>query len=72
MITTSDLTGKVYDDSNCVFYRNLIQCAFMVAHNEYPVDMFTDGGGKLVMVFSKESHSRIMPLWIEKKNDKDN
>ena len=71
MITVSELNGKTYDDSDCVFYRNLIQCAFMIAHNVYPIDMFTDGGGKLVMVFEREKHNKMMPLWIEIKNDKE-
>lgn len=69
MITVSELTGKTYDDSNCVFYRNLYQCAFMVSHNIYPIDIFTDGGGKLVMVFDRAEHNRMISLWVKNKEN---
>ena len=70
MLTISELTGKTYEDRDCVFYRNLYQCAFMIKNNVYPVDMFTDGGGKLVMVFNREDHKKIMPLWVANKDTK--
>lgn len=77
MISISELTGQPYVDEECVFFRNLYQSAFYVAHHCMPIDMFTDGGGKLVMVFPRDKHNELIKLWIANKekneeNEEDN
>lgn len=68
MISISELTGKSYIDENCVFFRNLYQCAFYVEHHVLPIDMFTDSNGKLVMVFDRKQHNELIKLWVTNKD----
>lgn len=68
MKSISELTGKMYENEDVVFFRNLYQCAFYVAHNVMPVDMFTDNNGKLVMVFDRQQHNKIIKLWVDNKD----
>ena len=67
MMSQSELTGSWYRDEECVFFRNLHQCAFYVAHNVMPIEMFTDSNGKLVMVFDRNQHNKMIKLWIANK-----
>lgn len=65
MLNTSDVTGITYQEEDCVFYRNWVQSAFMLEHGARLVDLFTDSKHKLVFVFTKADHKRIIPLWLE-------
>lgn len=67
MITVSDITGKVYDDMEVVFFRNMVQSAFYLHHHATLVDVFTDSKGKLVFVFFKKEHETLIRLWNENK-----
>lgn len=67
MIDYSNITDKPYEIEKCVFFRNLTQSAFYVHHNCKIVDVFTDSNMKLVFVFTKEDHKKILPLWMENK-----
>lgn len=67
MISISELTGREYRDEEVVFFRNLYQCAFYIKHNCYPIDMFCDGQGKLVMVFDRQKHNELIKLWVANK-----
>lgn len=66
----SDVTGIVYDDSDCVFFRNLYQIAFYVHNGAKIIDVFTDSKGMLVFCFLKEDHKRLIDLWMKNKEDK--
>ena len=72
MISISELTGKTYIDEDCVFFRNLYQCAFYIDHHVMPIDMFTDGNGKLVMVFDRKQHNELIKLWVANKDIRNN
>lgn len=67
MIVISELTGKEYQDEDAVFFRNLYQSTFYVKHNCMPIDMFCDGRDKLVMVFRRDDHNRMIKKWMENK-----
>lgn len=71
MIVVSDITGKAYDDMDCVFFRNIYQSAFYVDHNAEVVDLFTDSKGMLVFVFLKKEHESLIKLWMQNKKDKE-
>lgn len=71
MISVSELTGKVYREEECVYFRNIHQCAFYVAHNVLPIDMFTDSENKLVMVFERKQHNETIKLWMAAKEKVD-
>lgn len=69
MKVISDVTGVCYESEDVVFFRNLYQAAFYVAHSATIVDVFTDGKGKLVFVFYRDQHENLIKLWLANKND---
>lgn len=69
MLTQSELTGKFYDDMDAVFFRNLRQSIFYLKNNCYPIDMFLDSEDKIVMVFDKQQHKKVLKLWIANKDE---
>lgn len=69
MKTISDVTGICYENEDVVFFRNLYQSSFYVAHNATIVDVFTDGKGKLVFVFYRDQHEQLLKLWLANKRD---
>jgi hypothetical protein len=73
MISKSELTDRWYHDEDVVFFRNLYQCAFYIKNHCLPIDIFTDGNDKLVMVFDRQQHNELIKLWIANKDicDKD-
>lgn len=68
MKTISDVTGICYENEDVVFFRNLYQSSFYVAHNATIVDVFTDGNKKLVFVFWRTQHEKLIKLWLENKS----
>lgn len=69
MKTMSDVTGITYENEDVVFFRNLYQSSFYVAHNATIVDVFTDGNNKLVFVFWRDQHEKLIKLWLENKKE---
>lgn len=67
MKTVSDVTGITYENEDVVFFRNLYQSSFYVAHNATIVDVFTDSKGMLVFVFYRDQHEKLIKLWLENK-----
>jgi len=67
MLSQSDVTGICYQNEEVVFFRNLYQSSFYIAHNAKIVDVFTDGSGKLVFVFYRKDHENLIKLWNENK-----
>lgn len=73
----SETTQRWYDDSDAVFYRNLVQAAWLLNKpNATLLDIFCDGSGKMVLVFPKEFHKLYIQEWAERsreyKDNKDN
>lgn len=69
MKTISDVTGITYENEDVVFFRNLYQSSFYVAHNATIVDVFTDSKGMLVFVFYRNQHEDLIKLWLENKKE---
>ena len=68
MKSQSDVTGIIYENEDVVFFRNLYQSCFYIAHNAKIVDVFTDSSDKLVFVFFRSDHEKLIGLWNENKN----
>lgn len=63
----SETTGREYDDMDAVFYRNLVQAAWLLNKPEAVLlDIFCDGGGKMVLVFPKDLHKKYIREWAER------
>ena len=63
----SETTQREYDDMDAVFYRNLMQAAWLLNKPEATLlDIFCDSGGKMVLVFPKELHKKYIQEWVER------
>lgn len=69
MTQKSDVTGKTYQDEECVFFRNYLQAAKYISWGAKLIDIFTDSQEKLVFVFSKNDHCKYKVRWIERKKE---
>lgn len=66
-MVVSDITGTLYDESDCVFFRNYIQAAYYMEWGCKLIDLFTDSEHKLVFVFLKADHKKYIDKWIKQK-----
>ena len=71
MKSVSELTGEVYENEDCCFFRNYVQAAYYIAWGCKLVDLFVDNNMKLVFVFLKSDHMKVRDRWGTK-NSKDN
>ena len=69
MKAISDVTGIEYEMEDVVFFRNLYQTAFYVSNFATIVDIFTDSKGKLVFVFYRNQHEKLLKLWLANKKE---
>lgn len=70
MLQHSDVTGRDFYDEEAVYYRNVIQSAWMLSHPDCVLlDIFTDSKGKIVFVFPKELHKNLIGEWANRKHD---
>lgn len=70
MIEYSDVTGKKFDSEDAVYYRNVLQSAWMMTHPDCVLlDVFTDGDGKLVFCFPREQHDRWIKDWANRPHE---
>ena len=69
MKTISDVTGITYENEDVVFFRNLYQSSFYIDNNATIVDVFTDGNKKIVFVFWRDQHEKLIKLWLENKKE---
>lgn len=69
MRAISDVTGISYEVEDVVFFRNLYQSTFYIDHNATIVDVFTDSNKKLVFVFWRDQHEKLIKLWLESKKE---
>lgn len=70
----SETTGKYYEAESSVFYRNLVQAAWLLNKSDATLlDIFCDSNGKMVLVFPKELHKKYIGEWVERSREsKDN
>lgn len=69
MLQVSETTKKIYDDSNCVFFKNYVQAAHYLEWGAELVDLFTTQDFKLVFVFSKADHEKYKMRWGSSKRE---
>ena len=63
----SETTGKEYEAESAVFYRNLVQAAWLLSKPDATLlDIFCDNSGKIVLVFPIELHKKYMKEWRER------
>jgi len=65
MKSISNLTGKVYEDEDHVFFRNPLQSAFYYYHGAELVDLFVGKDLKWVWTFKKSDHNKLKLIWKE-------
>ena len=67
MIEYSETTQRQYNAEDAVFYRNVIQAAFMISKPDcILLDVFTDSNDKIVFVFPKELHKKYINEWANR------
>lgn len=66
MKSISDITGKMYEDEDCHFFRNPTQSAYYRYWGCELVDHFVDGQMKWVWVFWKKDHEWAKHKWTER------
>lgn len=63
----SETTGREYEAESSVFYRNLVQAAWLLSKPDaILLDIFCDSNGKMVLVFPKELHKKYIQEWVER------
>lgn len=72
----SETTGKYYESELAVFYRNLVQAAWLLSKPDATLlDIFCDSKGKMVLVFPMDLHKKYVQEWAERprenKDDKE-
>jgi hypothetical protein len=73
MKTYSDVTGKEFESNDAVFYRNVVQSAWLLSKPDAVLlDLFTDGSGKLVFVFPKSLHRKYINEWANRPHEQVN
>lgn len=63
----SETTGRRYESEGAVFYRNLVQAAWLLSKPDATLyDIFCDSNGKMVLVFPLELHKKYIEEWAER------
>lgn len=58
----SKVTGKSYNETQVVYFGNLLQSMRYMQHGANPVDILVSRD-KLIFVFKKEDHVRLRDKW---------
>lgn len=66
MVQVSEVTGKIYNDEEMVYFKNYVQSAHYVAWGAKLVDLYVTSDMKFVYVFSKEDHNKYKMRWGKK------
>lgn len=69
MKVISSTTGKIYEAEEAVYYRNMIQSAFMLSKVDCELLDVFENNGKIVMVFPKWMHEKYIREWVERSNN---
>ena len=69
MIVKSETTGKVYDDKDAVFYRNMAQSAWMLSKSDCELLDIFSSNGKLVCAFPPYLHNRYINEWANRPHE---
>lgn len=73
MMQYSDVTGKQFQSEDAVYYRNIIQSAWLLSKPDAVLlDLFTDSNGKLVFCFPRELHKKYISEWANRPHQERN
>lgn len=63
----SETTGKTYDDTEAVFYANLVQASWLMNKPDATLlDIFCRKDGRMILVFPMELHKKYVAEWAER------
>lgn len=62
----SSTTGKEFEAEDGTYYRNLLQCAFMLSKPDCVLLDIFESNGQIVMCFPKWMHSKYIKEWAER------
>lgn len=65
----SETTHLEYEAEDAVYYRNVIQGAWMLSHSDCKLLDIFESDGKLVMAFDKESHKKYIREWANRTHE---
>lgn len=65
----SEATQRTYEDSDAVFYRNLLQAAWLMSKPDCVILDVFESGGKLVIAFPREIHKKYIKEWAERQHE---
>ncbi len=66
----SETTGREYEAESSVFYRNLVQAAWLLSKPDATLlDIFCDSKGKMVLVFPLDLHKKYIREWAERSRE---
>lgn len=68
----SETTHISYEPEDAVYYRNVIQAAWMLSHPDCILLDIFESQGKLVLAFPKEQHKNWIKEWVERKEKSNN
>lgn len=65
----SSTTGKIYEAEEAIYYRNMIQSAFMLSKIDCELYDVFENNGMIVMVFPKWMHKKYIREWSERSHE---
>lgn len=69
MKVISSATGKTFESEEAVYYRNMIQSAFMLSKFDCELLDVFENNGKIVMCFPKWMHKKYIGEWAERSHE---
>lgn len=65
----SSTTGKNFEAEEAVYYRNMVQSAFMLSKVDCELLDVFENNGKIVMAFPKWMHKKYFGEWVERSHN---
>lgn len=69
MIEYSTVTQRSYDPDDAVFYRNILQVAWLLTKSDCVILDVFESDGKLVVAIPRELHKKYIGEWAERKHE---
>lgn len=65
----SSVTQRWYEPDDAVFYRNILQIAWLMTKPDCVILDVFESGGKLVVAIPRELHNKYIGEWAERKHE---
>lgn len=62
----SEITGKTYNPSECVYIKNPVQTAKYLKHKLPLLDLIVSDDDKLVFIFNRDMSRENYELWLRR------